>query len=215
VLTGHAPDALLDSYEEERITFARRLVNTTDKVFTLATAEGRIADILRTRIAPVVIPALARFETVRGFLFRTVSQVTINYRRCELNAGAAGDVHGGDRLPWVVADGIDNYASLGAMEWQVHVYGAVRPDLADWCEAHDVPLTVFAWRQKHEHVGLTRNALYLLRPDSYIGLADPSCAVEALEHYFDERSIRVGLPHQQTGRPVHPAAGEHARAASR
>ena len=52
VLRGRAPDRLLDSYEAERIGFARRLVATTDRVFSFATAEGRIADIMRTRIAP-------------------------------------------------------------------------------------------------------------------------------------------------------------------
>jgi 2-polyprenyl-6-methoxyphenol hydroxylase-like FAD-dependent oxidoreductase len=41
VLTEHAPDRLLDSYEAERIGFARRLVATTDRVFSFATAEGR------------------------------------------------------------------------------------------------------------------------------------------------------------------------------
>ncbi len=41
VLDGRAPDALLDSYEAERIAFARRLVKTTDRVFMLATAEGK------------------------------------------------------------------------------------------------------------------------------------------------------------------------------
>ena len=56
VLAGRAPDTLLDSYEAERIGFARRLVATTDRVFSFATAEGRIADILRTRVAPVLIP---------------------------------------------------------------------------------------------------------------------------------------------------------------
>jgi 2-polyprenyl-6-methoxyphenol hydroxylase-like FAD-dependent oxidoreductase len=41
VLRGRAPAALLDSYEPERIAFARRLVATTDRVFTAATSPGR------------------------------------------------------------------------------------------------------------------------------------------------------------------------------
>ena len=56
VLAGRAPDKLLDSYEAERIGFARRLVATTDRVFSFVTAEGRIADILRTRVAPILYP---------------------------------------------------------------------------------------------------------------------------------------------------------------
>jgi 2-polyprenyl-6-methoxyphenol hydroxylase-like FAD-dependent oxidoreductase len=38
VLTGHASDGLLDSYEAERIDFARRLVATIDQVFSCVTA---------------------------------------------------------------------------------------------------------------------------------------------------------------------------------
>src|ERR1700740_1547345 len=56
VVKGRASDSLLDSYEAERIGFAARLGATSDRVFSLATAEGRIADILRTRIAPVLFP---------------------------------------------------------------------------------------------------------------------------------------------------------------
>jgi len=40
-LDERAPDALLDSYEAERIAFARRLVRTTDQAFTLVAAEAR------------------------------------------------------------------------------------------------------------------------------------------------------------------------------
>ena len=78
VLGGRGPDALLDSYEPERIAFARRLVNTTDRVFTLTTAEGRIAELVRTRLAPLLIPAAAKFKSLPEWMFRTVSQVTIN-----------------------------------------------------------------------------------------------------------------------------------------
>jgi 2-polyprenyl-6-methoxyphenol hydroxylase-like FAD-dependent oxidoreductase len=76
VLGGQAQDKLLDSYEAERIGFARRLVATTDRVFSFVTAEGSIADMVRTRVAPVLIPWIARFETAREYLFRTVSQIS-------------------------------------------------------------------------------------------------------------------------------------------
>src|SRR6266849_6092447 len=105
VVRGHAPDRLLESYEAERIGFARRLVATTDRVFSFVTAQGRIADILRTRVAPVLFPRVISFEVVREYIFRTVSQITLNYRGCPLSAGSAGHVHGGDRLPWVSING--------------------------------------------------------------------------------------------------------------
>jgi 2-polyprenyl-6-methoxyphenol hydroxylase-like FAD-dependent oxidoreductase len=190
VLAGHAPNKLLDSYEGERIGFARRLVATTDRVFSFVTAEGRIADIIRTRVAPVLIPTAMAFEAAREYLFRTVSQITLNYRDGPLSVGAAGHVYGGDRLPWVSINGKDNFEPLAAMTWQVHVYGSASAQLADWCACHDMPLHVFDWGSEHEVAGLARNATYLLRPDTYVALADASGAPEALERYFSDQEIR-------------------------
>jgi 2-polyprenyl-6-methoxyphenol hydroxylase-like FAD-dependent oxidoreductase len=193
VLAGHAPDKLLDSYEEERIGFARRLVATTDRVFSFVAAEGRIADIIRTRVAPVLIPAAMAFEAVREYLFRTVSQITLHYRDGPLSVGAAGHIHGGDRLPWAPFERKDNFEPLAAMTWQVHVYGSADAQLADRCVCHDVPLHVFDWRSEHEAAGLARNALYLLRPDTYVALADASGAPDILERYCVDHEIRVSL----------------------
>ncbi len=194
VLAGRAPDRLLDSYEAERIGFARRLVATTDRVFSFVTAEGRIADILRTRVAPVLFPRVFSFEGVREYIFRTVSQITLNYRGHPLSAGSAGHVHGGDRLPWVSIDGSDNFATLTAMTWQIHLYGTASPDLTAWCADHDLPLHVFDWRSEHEAAGLARDALYLLRPDTYVALADLSAAPGIIDRYCAERGIRPGVP---------------------
>jgi hypothetical protein len=190
-LAGRAGDALLDSYEQERIAFARRLVQTTDRIFMLATAQGRLAEIIRTRVVPVVFPALARFQLFREFLFRTVSQVMINYRDCALSEGRAGDVHGGDRLPWVRVDGLDNYDSLNAMAWQAHVYGSAGSALKSWCREHGLPLHEFAWRPQYREAGLAQDALYLIRPDGYVALADASGAADALQRYFAQRGIRI------------------------
>jgi 2-polyprenyl-6-methoxyphenol hydroxylase-like FAD-dependent oxidoreductase len=191
VLTGQAPKELLDSYEAERIGFARWLVATTDRVFSFATAEGRIADILRTRVAPILFPKAIAFEAVREYLFRTVSQIMLNYRGGPLSAGSAGHVHGGDRLPWVSIDGKDNFESLAAMTWQVHVYGSARAELADWCTGHGVPLHVFDWRREHEAAGLAQDATYLLRPDTYVALVDPSGSPDALNRYCADHGIRI------------------------
>jgi hypothetical protein len=192
VLAGHAPDALLDSYEQERIAFARRLVQTTDRGFMLVTAEGKLAGIIRTRIAPIVFPALATFGFFRKFLFRTVSQVTINYRHCALNEGRAGAVHGGDRLPWVMVEGLDNYDSLNAMVWQAHVYGGARSAVRSWCQQQGLPLHELAWRPQYGEAGFAQDALYLIRPDSYVAFADQSGSADVLQRYFAQRGIRIG-----------------------
>jgi 2-polyprenyl-6-methoxyphenol hydroxylase-like FAD-dependent oxidoreductase len=193
-LAGHAPDVLLDSYEAERIAFARRLVKTTDQVFTLATVEGKLAQVIRTRIVPALFPMLAKFKVWREFMFRTVSQTTINYRHSFLSEGRAGNIHGGDRLPWVVAGGVDNYDSLTAMVWQAHVYGNADRSLMTWCNERGLPLHVFPWQRKYGGAGLAQHALYLVRPDTYVALANSSGApnsgvIDVLQRYFDKHEI--------------------------
>ena len=185
VVHGRAPEEVLDTYEVERIAFARKLVKTTDQVFTLATAEGKIADLVRTRILPLVIPTASRLEALREWLFRTISQLMINYRDSELSMGRAGEVQGGDRLPWVRT--ADNHGPLSNPLWQVHVYGTAREEMIAWCRGNEMPLHVFAWTAAHADAGLARNALYLIRPDTYVALAETSGSPDAIEVYFKDR----------------------------
>jgi len=76
------------------------------------------------------------------------------------------------------------------MTWQVHVYGKATSDLMGWCTRHNLPAHVIDWRSEHEAAGLARDAPYLLRPDTYLALAD--AAPDTLEHYFAEP--RIGIP---------------------
>jgi hypothetical protein len=188
---GRAADALLDTFELERRPFALRLVATTDRAFTFVNSDGRLADIVRTRIAPVVLSRALALEPVREFMFRTISQITLNYRDRPLSLGRAGEVHGGDRLPWVATAGADNHESLNSLSWQVHVYGSARASLAEWCASHALALHVYAWTEAHAEAGLARDALYLMRPDTYVALAEPSGDPAVLQSYFAARQLRT------------------------
>jgi 2-polyprenyl-6-methoxyphenol hydroxylase-like FAD-dependent oxidoreductase len=190
VLASRADDALLDTYEAERSAFARRLVATTDRIFSFVTAEGPIADLIRTRVAPVLLPRAIALEPIREYLFRTVSQITLNYRGLSLSAGAAGAVHGGDRLPWVRDGAVNNHAPLNAIAWQAHVYGSAGEALRGWCARNALPLQVFPWSSAHEEAGFVRDALYLLRPDSYVALAAADADATRLERYAADRRLR-------------------------
>jgi 2-polyprenyl-6-methoxyphenol hydroxylase-like FAD-dependent oxidoreductase len=58
VLQGRADAALLDTYEAERIVFARKLVATTDRAFKLVVSEGAGGQLLRSWLLPHVFPLL-------------------------------------------------------------------------------------------------------------------------------------------------------------
>ena len=106
-----------------------------------------------------------------------------------LDEGQAGPVHGGDRLPWVQMDGSDNYRALKRIGWQIHVYGKVDDYVKRWAEGRRIPLEVYAWTEDMRHAGLRENALYLIRPDTYVALALPAPSVDAVEHYLAKVQI--------------------------
>ena len=67
-----ADPSILDTYESERIAFARRLVDTTDKVFQGMVAQGPAGRFLRTWLVPHLFPLLTGFSAVRRAISRTI-----------------------------------------------------------------------------------------------------------------------------------------------
>ncbi|MFT3836457.1 MAG: FAD-dependent oxidoreductase [Myxococcaceae bacterium] len=190
VLRGRAPTKLLDSYEPERIGFARRLVSTTDRVFEFVTRSGRLARWVRLNVAPSVIQAGISSHLGGGFLFHSLSQLAIEYRHSAVSVGSAGRVHAGDRLPWVPHEQGDNFTVLESLDWQVHVYGAAGRPLEEACVQRGLTLHQFEYDEQADHVGLMRDAMYLVRPDGYVAFADAHQNRERFEHYLDSHGLR-------------------------
>ena len=189
VLRGRATDALLETYQPERTAFARRLVSTTDRVFAGVTSPRFFDRMMRLNFVPFFLPKFFRIGAVRKSMFRTISQAVVHYRGGRLSTGHAGAVRGGDRLPWVKTDAngcADNFAPLISLDWQVHIYGIAAPKIQAICDEGKLPLHIFPWQPAMGRAGLRRNAVYLLRPDGYIALANSAGSAAALANYLAE-----------------------------
>jgi 2-polyprenyl-6-methoxyphenol hydroxylase-like FAD-dependent oxidoreductase len=187
VQAGRAAPVLLDSYEAERVPFARSLVRTTDRVFEAVVGRGPFSRFVRSVFAPFILPLALRLSAARRAQFRLVSQVRITYREGPLSDGSAGSVHAGDRLPWV--EGVDNFAPLGSLDWQVHVHGTAPAALRSFAAGSGLPLHEWPWTQAARRAGLERNAFYLVRPDGHVGFARRGPDVEGLRSYLGRYEI--------------------------
>lgn len=179
VLKNVDQEQILDSYEIERKAYAKSLVETTDRAFTLISSPGPIARFVRINIVPSALAFLSRFQFARKFAFERLSQIGIQYRNSFLSKGNSGKIEAGDRMPW-----IENIGWPHPMSWSVQVYGKVSNSFKAYCERTHIRLDHFPWRKKFEKKGIKKNFAYLVRPDGYIAFIDTSASVKKFRKYF-------------------------------
>jgi hypothetical protein len=197
VWTGCAPDSLLDTYESERIAFARQLVATTDRAFRPMVGRGLAGEATRRLIAPFVVGIATRFGFTRRALFRNMSQIQIRYPDSALSRGEAGLVRGGDRLPWIDGDGSaangDNFAPLRSLDWQMHAFAIVPEAVRTVCDQAHLPLHVFPWNDAARRAGFAEDGVYLVRPDGYVAVAARAQdAAAACGSFLRQTGLRFG-----------------------
>ena len=198
VVKGHADAALLDTYAQERLPVARRLLNTTDRAFKLVVSDGRLAGLLRTRVlARIAAFAMSR-ASIQGFAFRTVSQIGIGYRDSSLSQSEEGwpktAPRGGDRFPWLRLslrdDGAveDLYQKLDDTHFNLIVLGQPAPSaaalqLGDLLRIQTVPANAVNHAEL-ARAGIPQTCFYLLRPDGHVGICGARLDPAALNGYL-------------------------------
>jgi hypothetical protein len=203
VVSGDAGAELLDSYGDERIPVAERLLATTDRVFSMAVSESRLAGEFRTRMLPALLAIALRIPRVRHLVFRTISQTGIRYRRSRLSenlARSAGAPRAGDRFPWLrlklSADrpAEDLYGAIDDTRFTLLLFGQKGPStppmgLAGRLQILEVPEGPENARARAA-ARIPSPAFYLLRPDGHVGLAGTRLPPGALAAYA---AGRLGL----------------------
>jgi 2-polyprenyl-6-methoxyphenol hydroxylase-like FAD-dependent oxidoreductase len=201
VISGDGREALLDSYESERIPVAQRLLETTDRAFSLVVSDSGMAGLFRTHFVPKLMALALRLERVQRFAFRTISQTGIAYPNSPLSETLPGlpdaAPRAGDRFPWLrlafSAGGPaeDLFARIDDTRFTLIVIGQPAPPdgapgLGDRLRILVVPVDPANDREL-ERAHIPRMAFYLLRPDGHVGLAGVRLEGAAVARYVSER----------------------------
>ncbi|AUH33343.1 FAD-dependent monooxygenase [Paracoccus tegillarcae] len=192
VAQGRAGPTLLDSYEPERIAFARKLVGTTDTAFRPLIAGGLPGRLARQWMMPALVRLVVRTARGRRTLFRTISQIRIAYPDSPLSRGRAGRLRAGDRLPWVGDEGPDNFAPLQGQRWQLHLYDQPPETLINAARGAGLPLHHWDWTAAAGKVGFRRHTAYLIRPDGHIGWIGAANDGAGLAAYLARNRLHPG-----------------------
>jgi 2-polyprenyl-6-methoxyphenol hydroxylase-like FAD-dependent oxidoreductase len=195
VTKGQAASHLLDTYNEERLKNAQRLLETTDRAFQLGAGKEWLYGFIRTRVFPPLANFILSFDAVKKTIFPLVSQIGINYRDCTLSdqrSDGAFDIRAGDRMPYFLVDGKNIYDRVQQARFHLLIFSDGQSDFAalqdetesrygELVDVHIIPL----YPQIAEIFGTDKAFMILLRPDNYIGLISPEISLGELRDYFN------------------------------
>jgi 2-polyprenyl-6-methoxyphenol hydroxylase-like FAD-dependent oxidoreductase len=209
VAKGVADEALLDTYEAERRPIGRFVLRFTDRAYSIATSDKTFVRLMRTQIAPRLLPLLLRLRKGRAYCFRILSQLGIHYRRSpavrEGEPALRRGPKAGDRLPdaRIARDGRPGWLQeiLAAPTCHLLLCGAASDwysdDLAALQERYGGLVAVHRLSGDAEpgvlhdvdgqaffRLGVDRSAQYLVRPDGHVGYRCGGTDLRGAERYF-------------------------------
>lgn len=199
VLKKQAQPSLLETYNEERLANAKRLLQTTDQLFEIAAGDTWYQRVLRDNILPALAKFAWRFDAIKEVVFPTISQIGIRYPESALSqhhSDAVFSVKAGDRMPYFRVGETSIYDLLRAPTFHLLYFSDnsttsteqlmhVEQEYSAVVNVHTIPLS-----PAMEHFGTKNPFWVLLRPDQYIGIVSPTLSENDVSAYLGRFGIK-------------------------
>jgi 2-polyprenyl-6-methoxyphenol hydroxylase-like FAD-dependent oxidoreductase len=203
VIKGYASDKLLETYNEERLPNAKKLLETTDRAFNVLVGSNWFFRLMRTKILPLVAKYAIGRDVVGKNIFSMISQIRINYRNATLSKHDQDvdfKVQAGDRMPYFLIDGESIYDKLHQPKFHLLVFSNgqsnshnLKLELGDqYAELLDCKM--LSIDPKIAAIfGTTNSFNILLRPDNYIAFISAETSLSELIIYLNAIFIAPNL----------------------
>jgi 2-polyprenyl-6-methoxyphenol hydroxylase-like FAD-dependent oxidoreductase len=199
VYRGLASDALLDTYDEERLPVIHQLISTTERATDLFNANSRFVHTLLRHMLPVVL----NIDAVRRKGAAMLSELSVHYRASALNGRSDGAVRAGERFPDVAIteDGARTLDLLDPSRFTVFTTGRATLQLApfgDMVTVRHVPTPGAALQ-----AALGEATVAVVRPDGYLLCAGSTAQVQDQLREWAARWLNGPRPlrHRPSDRP--------------
>jgi len=186
---------VLETYNEERLPNARRLLQTTDRMFNIAAGSDWLLNVIRTTVFPPMAKFILGLDVIKKRFFPLLSQIGIRYRESGLSdheGDGAFAVKAGDRMPYFLVDGQSIYQKLHAPKFHLLIFtegqlsyttelSETLREYAELFDHHVLPLH----SQVAESFGRNKPFSVFLRPDNYIAFIAAENPAGRVRTYFN------------------------------
>lgn len=209
VVKDQAKEELLDSYEAERMPFARAILNGSDKGFSLQVSTSPIGQNLKLLLVPPLAKLASLAPFIKEKLFWFISQLWTQYRESPAAAQSnlAKNVKGpkaGERAPYgFYKSGESIFGILRDTDHHLLLFEGKKPDpsrleasleeIEGLLGRYATPVGVHQIEteneQLHERYGAKKSALFLIRPDGHVAYRGAAGDIVGLKMYLDRMFV--------------------------
>lgn len=221
VAKGEASPTLLDSYEPERMPFARAILNGSDKAFSLMAIVSPLAQRLKLLTLPLLFRSVSSTHFTRERLFWMVSQLWTQYRHSPavVQADAVKNVlQAGDRAPYGFFNTGENagqsfFDKISGLNHHLLFFEGITPkvklsaaseEISNLLERYKLPINMLPVaaenNELHKSYGVTEATLFLIRPDGHIAYRGAATDILSLKLYLDQFFTRRDSVEQPTSK---------------
>jgi hypothetical protein len=193
VIKGLVGEKLLDTYNEERLANAKRLLESTDRMFELAAGDNWLMGLIRTTIFPPVANFVTSLDSVKKRIFPLISQIGITYRNFSLSKHTddePDEVKAGDRLPYFLFDGQSIFHKLNEPKFHLLLFSTgetkaticeeFAQEFGEMSNCLIVPLD----SRVQEIFEKEKEFIVLLRPDNHLALISSEISLALVREYL-------------------------------
>ncbi len=207
VIAGKVKVSMLNTYQDERLPIAKKLVRSTAIAFQLAASENFFARKFRLQIAPfllkILFPMIQTQKKTGQFIFHAIAETGIHYRKSSLSKEATvgifprGAPKPGDRLPYIpfeingVKLNIQDKIKGNVFHLLLFTNQDIKFEIERMAEKYNnliyielIPLNSET-ANLYNKLGIQKSGCYLIRPDMHIACRSNTPELEQYEKLVD------------------------------
>jgi len=189
VIKNIAGEKLLETYNEERLPFAKWLLKFTDRFFGIMTSSNIFISWLRNNIVPQMLKIFLKSPFIRPLMFKTLSQIKWSYKDCSVSKNRSAQklkFTAGDRLPYVLINTGQTSESVYTLLMQPVFHLLMIGNTNISFTMHEFVKPVISNLEDWKSFGVTKSLYILVRPDNYIALVADEMNKEILDSYLQQ-----------------------------